>query len=197
MILLAVVAIGIGTTSAYAITSTGPYSTDTNTSHSCGTNFSNSVEYSCAAAYSNGNGALLAKANGFYGTTAEAEFQMGSVEFTTTNNKVTFNVIMDVVGTIEEPSGSYVTVIYGAELQKKSWWGSWSTAGYCNNIKYTDGDVSVYNQKIQCVKNSGSGTYKVIAYAETVAQTRGTDSSVYADFYTGSNRIVTDSISGW
>ena len=148
--------------------------------------------------------ALFAKVkDSTYGKKAEAEIFInksgGSIgsspEITTSSSSVTYKGVFDVVGTIEEPSSSSVTVIYGVDLYKQTWWG-WSLAGHCNNVLFNDGSVNINNKTIQCAKsNSGTNTYRVVATAEAIAQTFGTSSSVYADFYTGSNRIVVDSIS--
>lgn len=198
IMIFTIIIVGIGSTSAYAITSTDPYLTDANTTHVCGTDITNNAEYSCAVADTSGYAGLFTKVKESHDTTVEAALVIGQAEFTTMKPTVTFNGIFDIVGTIKEPGNSYVTMIYGVELQKKSWWGTWSPVGYCNDILHTEGIFSIENKKIQCAEsNSGTNTYRVIAYAESVSQSRGVSLPVYADFYTDSNKIIVNSISVW
>jgi len=201
IILLAIVTLSLiplGMTSVYAATSTGSWSnTQTSTSADCGSDLTNTNEYSCATVTSEGIVTILTKANGWLETvTADAEINKNgstigsSPEITTSLDTVTFSGKFNATGTIQENSGADVSVIYGVTLYKKNG-SSWSEAGYCNRVMFEDGTYSKINDVVECsVSNSGSNTYRIEAYVDSAVIMNFSSGASYADFYTGNNKIV-------
>lgn len=170
--------------------------------HSCGTNFTNDVEYACATAYSSGYQYPLAKAEGYHDT-AHAEIrlnaeQIGSYgtsttpELTTSASTVTFVSEWDLEGDIhkDDPSWQIAYLFYGHEIYKKNWLGGWDeVSAECREGKYADFDNT---ETVSCsINNSGTNTYRIGSFVEAVAQDNGlaSEDSVYVDFYTGNNHV--------
>lgn len=207
MILLTIgVIASFGITSAYATsvekTSNFSLEEEDQNGSSCGTNFTNSVEYACADAYNTGYSWPLAKAEGYHDT-AHAEIRLNAEqvglygtsstpELTTSASTVYFVSEWDLKGEIQkdDPSWQIAYLFYGHEIYKENWLGGWDeVSADCKEGKYDDFDNI---ETVSCsISNSGENTYRIGSYVEAKAQDNGLDSddSVYVDFYTGSNYV--------
>ncbi len=211
MVLMAIVAIGItGMSTVYAVSNTGPFSPSSPDQHggTCGTNFTNNLDYSCAVAYSTGYMYPLAKVYGGVGNTEWSEIRLNaeqigtysvgsSPEFTTSAGTVTFTSQWDIEGVIYKPNPTQqiTYLFYGHEMYKKNASGGWDEVGTeCREAKY----ASFNNvETVSCsISNSGTNTYRIGAHVEAKAQNNsGAADITYADFYTGNNHVQLTSLS--
>ncbi len=207
MALLAIVLIStVGMGSAYAVTSAGTWNTyETNTQRylNCGTNLTDSKDYSCAEYQKRYNTVnILAKsATGGPGVVVESNARVNAdqsgwrstigaaPEITTYKNNVTFTSVWDLEGDIyeenSERSTSYLN--YGHQVWKKTWFG-WSDVSTvkCVNLAYDNVDGK---KTVQCtINNSGTNTYRISGVVDAiVSQTWPNAGISYVDFYTGNN----------
>jgi hypothetical protein len=207
-VMLAISVAALSIVPAFAVTSTGPWSiTQYGSTNSCGTNFTDANEYTCAVPYSSGYSYLLAKVNSpsspwtvtaFTRTNANlSTSQYGtSPEFTTSNSVVTFKSNYNLSGFIQQGSYQQAYVHYGHEVFKKNASGGWDLIKTCKYSASTPGVTSISNQDVSCtVNNSGTNTYRIAGSVDALAQTVfGSSNVVYADFYTGSYGVKLNSL---
>lgn len=201
MVLIAIIAVGTtGMSSAFADSSTGPFSPQQTNQFggTCGTNLTNTSDYSCAVAYSTGYMYPLTKVYSGSGNTENSEIRLNAEQvgtysvgsspyITTSESTVTFTSYWDLEGDIQKTIGNqWAWLDYGHEIYKQNWWGGWDEVDQCTERKTSSFDNT---ETVSCViANSGENTYRIGGYVYAIAQNIYPEGDIaYVDFYTGNN----------